>query len=150
MMPELSHQILISCDAAIVFEACRDVRQWPSFMPAVKHADFVDQTGNGDIVTITAEANDAVWTWQSRRVLDKENYTITFERIVPTPPITRLGGKWTIIQKSVGSVRLRLDHYFLVADNSTGMEEFLTTSIRSNATRDLIALQQFCTVAGAL
>jgi ribosome-associated toxin RatA of RatAB toxin-antitoxin module len=148
-MTELSHEIVICSDAATVFEACRNVRQWPTFMPAVRQADFVEQTHDGDTVSITAEANDSLWTWHSRRIINKNDFTISFERIAPTPPILRIGGTWTIIQETACSVRLKLDHHFLVGDNSLNMEDFLASSIRSNATRDLRALQQFCTIGGA-
>ena len=141
-MPILVHETEIVADPESVFEACRDVTKWPNFMPAVQSAKFLQLGETSDIVSITAEANDRVWTWQSRRTLSTTDWTIRFERLEPNAPISFFRGSWKVEPLDERRVRLRLSHEFETLEATNEMEEFLIASIKSNATRDLEALRK--------
>jgi aromatase len=141
-MPARLFSVQLRSDVATVFEACRNVANWPNFMPAVKRATFIESTEGNDIVEITAEANSDLWTWQSRRCIRKEVNEISFERISPPEKIVFMRGKWKVEALSDGIVELQLSHEFRVIDGEDAMELFLLKSIESNARRDLQAIKE--------
>lgn len=143
-MDHLTHHLEIHSPPDRVFEACRNVCKWSQFMPAVKHATFVQESGVHDIVCITAEANNEIWTWRSKRMLNRARLLITFERLDPPWPILSMSGKWLLIPLPHGVVQLQLEHCFLVSTDSPEKREFLVESIKRNATRDLAALREYC------
>jgi aromatase len=123
-----------------VFEACRDVTAWPTFMPAVRSATFLEQGIDADVVRITAEVNDDVWTWTSRRRLDPETGTIQFQRVSPPHPILRMAGSWRV-SCECGLTIVELTHSFEVVDGCDDVARRLEQAIVANARRDLAALQ---------
>src|SRR5450755_3118720 len=84
---EARHELTIPGPAAEVFEMTRDVLRWTEYMPAVTSASFVEESTSGDVVEITAEANDQKHTWRSRRAVDRTARTIEFNRVDPTEPL---------------------------------------------------------------
>ena len=137
----LNHSVLIQSSFQEVFETCRDVEKWESFMPAVKKAKFISSSKKSDTVEITAQANNQVWTWRSNRIIDLEAGIIRFERATPTENIRRISGFWKISSLPNGCCELSLEHEFELINEDFEMVLFLKKSIRSNATRDLKAIK---------
>ena len=144
-MPSLSHVIAVDADLEWVFEKCRDVSQWHKFMPAVRHARFVEVSHSSDIVEVTAEANSEIWTWCSARRIDRACGRIFFERLAPNPPLISMNGSWKIKNTVEGKVEIELLHEFAVLPGNSEFEDFLLASIKQNATRDLSALASLAT-----
>ena len=142
MTRRLSHFVNICADPALVFECCRDVTCWAQFMPAVKAAHFTECGERSDVVSITAEANDKIWTWQSKRTIDIDAQKICFERLDPQPPLAFIKGSWQIFHEGLRSSRLLLNHEYGVTSDPA-FEDFLEKSIKSNASRDLNAIKSF-------
>jgi len=139
-MPYLSHSIQFFADPEKLFECCRDVSKWANFMPAVVRAEFIETAELSDLVLITAEANNEIWTWKSKIRIKRDELTIAFERVNPIPPIEYMRGMWRIDKLTNGEVSLVLTHDFKV-DQNAEMEQFITESIKRNASRDLQALK---------
>lgn len=137
---EARHELLIPAPVADVFEMTRDVSRWTEYMPAVTSGAFVEQTADGDVVEITAEANDQTHTWRSRRVIDRTKWTIDFARIGAVEPLLKMEGRWEFIPVG-GATRAVLTHRFrtTTADALT----FYGNATRSNATRDLEGLAEY-------
>jgi ribosome-associated toxin RatA of RatAB toxin-antitoxin module len=137
---EARHELVIPGPVAEVFELTRDVTRWSAYMPAVTSGVFVEQTPDGDVVEITAEANDQKHTWRSRRGVDRTVWTIDFARIGAVEPLVRMAGRWQFSPEN-GATRAVLTHRFetTTADALT----FYTNATRSNATRDLEGLADY-------
>lgn len=116
-------------------------------MPAVRNAKFIDREHNRDTVEITAEANNQLWTWSSRRTLDPLAMTIAFERIDLPDAVTLMRGKWVILPMGEDKCVIELHHEFAVQPGHQDVEDFLTRSIKSNASRDLEAMARYLPTA---
>jgi ribosome-associated toxin RatA of RatAB toxin-antitoxin module len=143
---EARHQLIIPGPAAEVFEMTRDVLRWTEYMPAVTSAAFVEQSADGDLVEITAEANDQKHTWRSRRAVDRAAMTIEFSRMDPAEPLVSMQGRWEFVADG-DRTHAVLTHRF----STTNLDAltFYTDATRSNATRDLEGLAEFFAQAGA-
>lgn len=137
---EARHELVIPGPAAEVFEMTRDVRRWSEYMPAVTAAAFVEQDADGDVVEITAEANDQKHTWRSRRVVDRAGRTIEFDRVDPAEPLVSMRGRWEF-EADGDKTRAVLTHRF--ATTNPEALSFYANATRSNATRDLEGLAAF-------
>jgi ribosome-associated toxin RatA of RatAB toxin-antitoxin module len=137
---EARHELLVPGPAGEVFEMTRDVTRWHEYMPAVTAAAFIEQTEAGDIVEITAEANDQKHTWRSQRDIDRTALTITFSRIGAAPPLVRMTGRWAFIADRDGT-RAVLTHRY--ATTTPEAMRFFADATRSNATRDLEGLAKY-------
>ena len=140
MLHRISHDIDIQTNARAVYAVCRDVNDWPYFMPAVKSARIVEQANKEDLIEISAEVNHEIWTWQSKREFFDSERRIVFCRIEPRPPILSMRGEWTVENAKGEVVCLCLRHFFTLTDESKFA--FVDRAIRSNATRDLAAIKQ--------
>lgn len=136
------HELMVPGRIADVFEMTRDVTRWHEYMPAVTTAAFVEQTDGGDIVEITAEANDQKHTWRSRRAVDRTKWTIDFSRIGATEPLLSMTGRWQFVADGE-STRAILTHRY--ATTTREALDFFAGATRSNATRDLEGLAEFFT-----
>lgn len=146
LVAQARHELLVPGPVAEVFEMTRDVRRWAEYMPAVTSAVFIEQDPGGDIVEITAEANDERHTWRSRRAVDPVARTIEFARLDPTEPLVSMRGRWMFTADG-GATRAVLTHRFVTT--SADALTFFTNATRSNATRDLEGLAAFFAQAGA-
>jgi ribosome-associated toxin RatA of RatAB toxin-antitoxin module len=133
------HELSIHGRAPEVFEMTRDVLRWTEYMPAVTAAAFVEQTENGDVVEITAEANDQKHTWRSRRAIDATARTIDFTRIDPTEPLRAMRGRWEFTADG-DTTRAVLTHQW--STTTPAARDFYAAATRSNATRDLEGLAE--------
>ncbi|HSV66814.1 MAG TPA: SRPBCC family protein [Mycobacteriales bacterium] len=134
------HELVIPGPVAEVFEMTRDVGRWADYMPAVTSAEFVEQTPDGDLVQITAEANNQRHTWRSRRSIDRTAWTIDFSRVGPVAPLVRMSGRWEFSARG-GTTRAVLTHRY--ATTTTDALCFFDDATRSNATRDLQGLAEY-------
>ena len=134
---EARHELDIPGPLAEVFEMTRDVLRWAEYMPAVTSATFVEQGPDGDVVEITAEANDQKHTWRSRRLVDRDAHVIEFSRVDPVEPLVSMRGRWEFTPAADGT-RAVLTHRF--AATTPEALQFFTDATRSNATRDLEGL----------
>lgn len=137
---EARHELDIPGPVAEVFEMTRDVIRWKEYMPAVTVATFIDQTPDGDVVEITAEANDQKHTWQSRRIVDPTARTIDFTRIGPVAPLISMTGRWEFFSTGE-STRAVLTHRYTTTTPEA--LHFFDNATRSNATRDLEGLAEY-------
>jgi aromatase len=140
------HELSIPGPAAEVFEMTRDVLRWADYMPAVTAASFVQQSADGDIVEITAEANDQKHTWRSRRAVDRTARTIGFTRVEPVEPLVSMEGRWEFIADGEAT-RAVLTHRY--STTTAQALDFYTDATRSNATRDLEGLAEYFARTGA-
>jgi len=141
------HELSILGPVAEVFEMTRNVLRWTEYMPAVTAAAFVDQSADGDVVEITAEANDQKHTWRSRRAVDRTARTIEFTRAEPVEPLVSMEGRWEFIADG-DRTRAVLTHRY---ETTTAQAlAFYTDATRSNATRDLEGLAEYFARAGAV
>ncbi|RZS31178.1 polyketide cyclase/dehydrase/lipid transport protein [Herbihabitans rhizosphaerae] len=140
------HELHIPGPVAEVFEMTRDVTRWSEYMPAVTEAKFVEDHADGDVVEISAEANDEKHTWRSRRAVDRTERTIEFSRIGATEPLVTMTGKWEF-QADGDGTRAVLTHRFVTT--TTEALEFFGNATRSNATRDLEGLADHFTKEAA-
>lgn len=140
------HELSIPGPVAEVFEMTRDVLRWTEYMPAVTAAAFVEQTANGDVVEITAEANDQKHTWRSRREVDRTAWTITFTRVEAVEPLVSMQGRWEFTADG-DATRAVLTHRW--ATTTQQALDFFAGATRSNATRDLEGLAEYFTRARA-
>ena len=148
------HELFVAGPIGEVFELTRDVTRWREYMPAVTGARFVEQNETGDIVEITAEANDQRHTWRSRRIVDPAARTIDFSRIDAQPPLREMTGRWEFIQADddTGALIRYGTRAVLTHRYATTTEEaftFFRNATRSNATRDLEGLAELFRQAGA-
>lgn len=143
---EARHELTIPGPAADVFEMTRNVLRWAEYMPAVTAAAFIEEDTDGDIVEITAEANDQKHTWRSRRDVDRIARTIEFSRVDPAEPLVSMAGRWEFVQDG-DATRAVLTHRF--ATTTPQALDFYANATRSNATRDLQGLAAFFAQAGA-
>jgi hypothetical protein len=118
----------------------RDVTRWSEYMPAVTHAEFVEQDDRGDVVEICAEANDQKHTWRSRRAVDRALRTIEFHRVGAVEPLVEMTGRWEFTVDGPATVAV-LTHRFTTTTPEA--LEFFSNATRSNATRDLEGLAEF-------
>ena len=137
---EARHELVIPGPVAEVFEMTRDVTRWTEYMPAVTTGAFVEQTPNGDIVEITAEANEQKHTWLSRRTIDRTKWTIDFARIGAVAPLLEMKGRWQFTPMG-DSTRAVLTHRFRTT--TADALAFYGNATRSNATRDLDGLAKY-------
>jgi aromatase len=143
---EARHELVIPGPAAEVFEMTRNVLRWTEYMPAVTAAAFVEESADGDVVEITAEANDQKHTWRSRRTVDRTARTIEFMRVDPAEPLLTMQGRWEFLSDG-DATRAVLTHRFRTTNsNALG---FYKDATRSNATRDLEGLAAFFAQAQA-
>ncbi len=131
------HELVIPGQVADVFEMTRDVTRWHEYMPAVTTATFLAEDGDGDVVQISAEANDQKHTWRSRRVIDRSQWTIDFSRVDAVAPLVHMAGRWEFTPDPAGT-RAVLTHEFATASHAA--LDFFRNATRSNATRDLEGL----------
>lgn len=134
------HELYIPGPVHEVFEMTRDVARWSQYMPAVSSAIFVEESSVGDVVEITAEANDARHTWRSRRAVDHVAHTIEFARVAPQEPLVSMEGRWAFAPDGDGT-RAVLTHRF--ATTTAAALDFISRATRSNATRDLQGLANY-------
>lgn len=137
LQAEARHQLDIPGPADEVFEMTRDVLRWSEYMPAVTEAEFVSVDDTGDVVQITAEANDQRHTWRSQRVVDRAARTIEFSRLEPSDPLIAMRGRWEFTATGERT-RAVLTHRF--STSTPEALEFFVNATRSNATRDLEGL----------
>jgi ribosome-associated toxin RatA of RatAB toxin-antitoxin module len=137
---EARHELLIPGPVSDVFEMTRNVERWTEYMPAVTYGAFVEQTDDGDVVEITAQANEDVHTWRSRRKIDRNAMTIEFSRIGATAPLVSMQGRWEFVPEAAGT-RALLTHRY--ATTTPEALEFFNGATRSNATRDLEGLAEY-------
>lgn len=133
------HELVIHGRVADVFEMTRDVTRWHEYMPAVTDAEFVTQDEHGDVVQICAEANDQKHTWRSRRVVDRTEWTIDFQRVDVAAPLVQMEGRWQFSPDGENT-RAVLTHRF--ATTTEESLDFFRNATRSNATRDLEGLAE--------
>ncbi|HEY0640404.1 MAG TPA: beta-ketoacyl synthase N-terminal-like domain-containing protein [Pseudonocardiaceae bacterium] len=134
------HELVIPGPVADVFEMTRDVTRWSEYMPAVTAAAFRSESTDGDLVEITAEANNQKHTWQSRRTVDRAAWTIDFSRVGAVEPLLSMEGRWQFIAGEDGT-RAVLTHRY--ATTSQDSLDFYGDATRSNATRDLEGLAEY-------
>jgi ribosome-associated toxin RatA of RatAB toxin-antitoxin module len=137
---EARHELVIPGPVADVFEMTRDVGRWTEYMPAVTSGVFVEQAADGDLVEITAEANEQTHTWRSRRAVDRTVWTIDFARVGAVEPLLRMEGRWQFTPLGEGT-RAVLTHRY--AATTAEALAFYTNATRSNATRDLQGLADY-------
>ena len=143
---EARHELVIPGPAPEVFEMTRDVLRWTEYMQAVTAAAFLEQSADGNLVEITAEANDQKHTWRSRRAVDRAALTIEFSRVDPAEPLVSMQGRWEFVADG-DTTNAVLTHRF--ATTTPEALSFYTDATRSNATRDLEGLAAFFAQAGA-
>jgi ribosome-associated toxin RatA of RatAB toxin-antitoxin module len=134
------HELFVPGPVAEVFEMTRDVTRWHEYMPAVTAAAFIAQSDTGDIVEITAEANDQKHTWRSERSIDRTQWTIDFSRVGAAPPLLTMTGRWRFIPDGEGTRAVLIHQY---ATTTPEALRFFDDATRSNATRDLQGLAEY-------
>lgn len=139
---EARHELLIPGPIVAVFEMTRNVERWAEYMPAVTAGTFVEQNADGDVVEITAQANDDIHTWRSRRGIDPVARTIEFSRVDPVAPLLSMRGRWEFVEDGAGT-RATLTHRY--ATTTPEALTFFNGATRSNATRDLEGLAEYFT-----
>ena len=139
-MPKLKFQISAPGNLEALFHGCRNVVDWPKFMPAVKVARFLEQEVDKDVVELTAEVNETLWNWKSKRTIDISTHSIHFERLSLPENVLFMRGTWHVSAIDTDYSQLTLSHEFEVCEGHKQQQDFIVRSIRRNSIRDICAL----------
>ncbi|HEY6793960.1 MAG TPA: aromatase/cyclase [Kineosporiaceae bacterium] len=127
----------VAAPAQVLFGLVADVTWWPVIFEPTVHVDVLERTPDGERFRLWATVGGAVRTWTSRRRLDREALTITFEQERTQAPIAQMSGAWHFHPRP-GGATVVLDHDFAAVDDAAA--EDLAGAVDANSERELAAL----------
>jgi aromatase len=144
------HAIEINSTVNDAFILISNAGEWSRIFPPCKSSRIVDTYGNHQIVEITAEANNEVFTWVSHRRLYKEAHVIDFIQEKPSPLLKKMSGSWRVDKCDRGVV-LSIEHRFSLLDSVKGIIEgvntqedalkFMHKTIAKNSNAELLSIK---------
>jgi aromatase len=138
---EVEHEIMVSAPAAHVYRLIAEVENWPRIFPPTVHVDYLERSGQQELIRIWATANDEVKSWSSRRALDPGNLRIEFRQQISAPPVASMGGTWIVEPVSEQECRVRLLHDFRAIDDDPGALSWIDRAVDVNSRSELAALK---------
>ncbi len=150
-MTSLHHYIEIACAPEQAYQIGLDVEHWPTYFTPCKHTAILHRTDTSMHCAISAEVQGQLLHWESERILDKENLTISFRQSKPSALVDSLQGKWRYYATTLGTL-VTLEHHFSIKDKIDGLVDGITTTaeahafmthcIRHNSQHELLELKQ--------
>lgn len=148
---KMDHSIEVECSADAAFNLCLDVNRWPFVFPPCLDAEILDEGDDSQTIGLTARANDQVFSWESRRRVDRTARTIGFSQTKPSPLVKYMDGQWSVTPKGDEGCVITLTHEFRVNDEVAGLVDgvsdresalsFMQRTIEENSTKELNAIR---------
>src|SRR5208337_1096442 len=89
------HTIEVGCDIETAFHLCLDVANWPEVFPPCLDAKVLTETETSQHIALTAKANGNVFSWESKRQIDRNKHRIEFFQAKPSPLVKFMKGSWS-------------------------------------------------------
>jgi aromatase len=144
------HTIEVACHPDDAFALCLGVDRWPDVFPPCLDAVVLELTDRRQTIRLTAKANGHIFSWESKRRLDRAARTIEFSQSTPSPLVAYMNGHWAV-QAAEGGCRVMLVHEFAVKEVVAGLVNGVTTpdeamsfmlrTIEDNSTKELAAFK---------
>ncbi|MCB5181022.1 aromatase/cyclase [Streptomyces antimicrobicus] len=153
-----SHQVEADAPADTVYALLADAERWPLLFPPTVHVRRLDPPATGgtgapgtgapgsrpgtaaERLQIWATANGTLKHWTSRRDLDPVARRIGFRQEVPAPPLSAMGGTWTVDPLGPGRCRVTLLHDFRVAGDRAEDVAWVLRATDTNSRAELARL----------
>ena len=145
-----THAVEVECNPDSAFNLCMNVARWPDVFPPCIQASILEETDTSQTIALTAQANNKIFSWESKRRIDRAGRIIGFSQSKSSPLVERMDGLWSIAPKGDRCV-ITLIHEFSVRDNVSGVIEgvtdhdsavsFMLGTIEENSTKELVALK---------
>lgn len=135
------HEVTIGRPWQKCFDLCAELGLWAEFMPAVRGAKVVSQTGDDQEIELTADFNGQLLTWRSHRQILPGLKKIRFWNLTPRHPIKKFSGEWLFEPEGTGETRVRVEHQFELADPS--QEPLVRAGISRNMVGDLQGMKKY-------
>ncbi|MEU2154422.1 aromatase/cyclase [Streptomyces sp. NPDC019396] len=138
------HSVTVSAPVSTVYDLIADVSAWPQVFGPTVHVEVIEEapeSGGEQLLRIWAIANEQVRTWTSRRVLDPEARSITFQQVVPAAPVASMGGAWRLEPVDDGTTRVVLLHDYRAVGDDPAAEELIEQAVDRNSRSELAALK---------
>ncbi|MGP5700783.1 aromatase/cyclase [Glutamicibacter sp. 287] len=140
-LKKVEHSIEIATDASRIFEALRDVANWPSLFKPTVHAEFLERKETDEVIRLWATANGQLKTWTSHRTINRANREITFEQQVSTAPVAAMIGTWKIDELGSGRALVRLLHEYRAIDDDEDSLAWIDEAVDRNSRSELASLK---------
>ncbi|QQD74029.1 aromatase/cyclase [Acidithiobacillus ferrivorans] len=145
-----AHAVEVECSADAAFHACLNVNWWPEVFPPCLDAKVLEETDASQTIGLIAKANDQVFSWESKRRIDRVDRTIAFSQSKPSPLVRYMAGLWSITTKDDGCV-ITLTHEFSMRDDVAGLVDgvtdhegavsFMLRTVEENSAKELNAIK---------
>ncbi|MCA8277169.1 SRPBCC family protein [Burkholderia sp. AU30280] len=115
------HAIVCDAPAQNVYDALKDVGNWPLIIDACTSATVVSREHDAEVVRIDAIQGGLPVSWETHRTYRPEIFRIDFHLRVPMPLLERMGGQWRVVPLSDRRCVLHVTRDFLVKADVTGI-----------------------------
>jgi len=106
-------KLLIHAPIDVVRELVLDVETWPQLHPGAIHAEYLERTGEAELIQHWALVDDrTVRTWKARRWSEDGGNRILFRHEPVAPPFAEMGGGFTFEAHDGGSTLVHMRHDF--------------------------------------
>jgi aromatase len=136
------HEVPVDAEPELVYRLIADVEGWPHVFGPTIHVDLLLEEGDAQLLRIWATAQGGVHDWTSRRTLDPQARTISFQRIVSKPPVTAMSGRWSVEDAEFGASQVTLTHRFSAVADDAAAVAWIQEAIDRNSGAELGALKQ--------
>ena len=133
MAARTSNEIVINAPLDLVFEATNDVTTWPDLFTEYAAAEVLERNGDSVLFRLTMhpDENGKVWSWVSRRTLDRAAHEVHAER-VETGPFQYMKIHWTY-EAAEGGTRMRWSQEFEMKPTAPVTDDQMAERINSNS-----------------
>ncbi|WP_340561292.1 aromatase/cyclase [Streptomyces sp. GSL17-111] len=138
--------VAIDAPPGVVYRLIADITGWPQILSSIVHAEVVEDRLVGravreQTVRVWALAGERVESWTSRRILDPAAGEVSFEQVVTTEPVLRMGGVWRIEPTDDGATRLVLRHRYRTVPGGAAAAKRVAEAVEDNSRTSLAALR---------
>lgn len=123
-MKTIENHIWINEDIDIVYDITNDINNWKNLFTEYAESEVLSQYDNTILFKLTTvpDQDGKQWSWESERILDKENYICIAQRKNPLFPFDSMVIKWKYRRLNFGTL-MTWKQVFSVNKNAACTEE---------------------------
>ncbi|WP_317621429.1 aromatase/cyclase [Streptomyces sp. CBMA123] len=134
------HTRVVRAAPETLYDLAADVTLWPAVFGPSVHVHHLERGPGFERFELWALVNGAVSSWVSRRALDPERRSISFEQERSRAPIASMGGEWLFRDLGDGRTEVVLRHHFTAVDDDAATIDWITEALDRNSPEELAAL----------
>jgi ribosome-associated toxin RatA of RatAB toxin-antitoxin module len=132
----------VAAPAGQLYELVADAALAPLVFPGTVHVEWLDRAPGTEWIRIWAVNGATVRRWTSRRRLDRQRLSVTFQQDSPEPPVAFMRGRWQMAALSESRTLVTLSHAYRAVDGEPEGTAWIESLVEGVSAGQLAALRE--------